>query len=218
MKTRSDEASEPCGGLRPATWLQTSCGVQNSRRQISARVSHNWGSSRMLVRRPRTLILRITSALCRSGSPSGAVRRLGRAVAMGAIRTCVAAPDSQPWKAHYKAGFLISGLHEEMFVILAESWRCFFARHTPILMDDCPPITTDATQTCDSRKRPHFPPPTSVRGPSSPSRVFDERANFFGFLCAARNRVAPLSAAGGPPKKAHCLAMRKRGVMQTWSD
>ena len=102
MKTRSDEASEPCGGVRPATWLQTSCGVQNSRRQISARVSHNWGSSRMLVRRPRTLILRITSALCLSGSPSGAVRRLGRAVAMGAIRTCVAAPDSQPWKAHYK--------------------------------------------------------------------------------------------------------------------
>jgi hypothetical protein len=41
---------------------------------------------------------------------------------------------------------LISGLHGGMLVILAESWRCFFASHTPILMDVFPPILTSPTQ------------------------------------------------------------------------
>jgi hypothetical protein len=51
MKTRSDEVSEQHGGLRSTTSLQMSCGVQNSRWQISVIESHICGSSRMLVRR-----------------------------------------------------------------------------------------------------------------------------------------------------------------------
>ena len=47
--------------------------------------------------------------------------------------------------------FLKSGLHVEMSVILAESWRGFSARHTPILMDDRPPLPTFPPQTCDLR-------------------------------------------------------------------
>src|ERR1019366_3740 len=42
---------------------------------------------------------------------------------------------------------LISGVHLHMRVIFGKSWRCFSASHTPILMDDCPPILTSATQT-----------------------------------------------------------------------
>ena len=102
---------------RAAAWLQTSCGVQKSLRQISVMESHICGSNRMFVRCPRTLTLRITSALCpvvrplasaEDRIPSGhgssfeARRKLGKAETMGAIRICVAAPDSQPWKAHYK--------------------------------------------------------------------------------------------------------------------
>jgi hypothetical protein len=84
--------------------------------------------------------------------------------------------------------FLTSGLHGGMLVILAESWRCFFSSHTPILRDDFPqlapgcanlaqrePKTVDASRTCDSRKRPHFPSPTSMSGPFWRSRVCDKR-------------------------------------------
>ena len=48
-----------------------------------------------------------------------------------------------------------------------------------------------------------------VRAPS-PSRVSDERAApVSSFLCAPRNRVAPLTAPGGPLKRPSLLDMRK---------
>jgi hypothetical protein len=111
--------------------------------------SHICGSSRMLVRCPLTFTLRITSELRLSGRASSfeARRALGKAETMGAIRGCDAAPDSQPWEAHYKPGIVNIRLYAEMFVILAESWRCFSASHTPILMDDFPPILTSAMRT-----------------------------------------------------------------------
>jgi len=81
---------------------------------------------------------------------------------MGAIRGCVAAPDSQPWKAHHKQGLLKSGLHGGMLVILQKVGAVFFASHTPILMDDFPPIATDATRTRKLESRC----PLSLRRPA----------------------------------------------------
>jgi hypothetical protein len=67
----------------------------------------------------------MTSALCLSGASSEGARQLGRAVAIGAIRALLRQIHNRV-KHTINPELLISGLRVGMFVILGESWRCFF--------------------------------------------------------------------------------------------
>jgi hypothetical protein len=77
------------------------------------------------------------------------MRRLVKAEAMGAIRACVAAPDSQPWKAHYKPRVVNiwcacaygRNLWKKLALLFSEPWRNFpwtigrQARYPPLRLE-----------------------------------------------------------------------------------